>query len=830
METSLNDLRFGVRMLFKNRSVTAVAVITLALGIGANTAIFSVVDAVLLRSLPYPEAEKLVLLWAGPQGELAPSSLPDYREWRDQNRVFEGLGGFYYGDFNLSGEGKDPERVQGAYITTNFFSVLGVTPAMGRSFFPEEDQFGRHRVVLLSYSLWQRRYGGDPNIVGRTIDIGGEAHTVAGVMPSDMPFLDNSPRVELWRPISFPAGDNMDSRNNHFVILIGRLKRGTTIEQARAEVSAVAANIKARFPGNDGLDGWVAQLGEQLIGDVRVGLLVLLGAVGFVLLVACVNVANLLLARAASREKELAIRASLGATRGRLIRQLVFESVPLGLIGGGAGLLLATWGVALIDSSLPATLPRPNEIGIHGHVLLFTLGVSLLTIMVFGLLPAFQATRSDVRESLGEGGRGMTSGRRRSRLRSALVAAELALAMVLLIGAGLMARSFLNLRKVDAGFKPRNVLTMRIPLPESKYPIPANPNSPPPKALGFFEQLLERVRAVPGVESAGLTTMLPLGAGSGWGKFLSIEGRPIPPSMDQVPSARFVLVSDDYLRAIGIPVLKGRGFTEHDTAQSPQVAIINETIARRFFPDEDPLGKTIWMGPPETLLPAEDQTPENRSVRRTIVGVVADVKGPSLDKAAQGEVMAPYLQYNREGWMNVLMLAVRTTAAPQASIASVREVVRDLDHDQPITSVATMEERMSRALSEPRFSAVLLGLFALMGLMLAAVGIFGVMSYVVTQRTHEIGIRMALGASRRDVLTLVVGQGIRLTILGLAIGLAASLALTRLMSTLLFGVSATDPMTFALISAVLAAVALFSCYLPARRATNVDPMIALRYE
>jgi putative ABC transport system permease protein len=825
MDSLWHDLRYGVRVLFKNPGFTAVAIITLALGVGANTAIFSVVDAVLLRPLPYPDADRLVLLSAGPPGPLVSSALPDYREWRDRNHVFEGLGGFYYGDFNLSGQDQDSERVQGAYVTTNFFSVLGVAPAMGRGFLPEEDQFARHRVALLSYGLWQRRYAADPEIVGHQINLGGEAHTVVGVMPRDMPFLDNTPRVELWRPISFPSGDNMDSRNNHFVVLIGRLKHGVGIEQARADVSAIAAHIRAEFPGNDGLDGSVAPLGEQLVGNVRNGLLVLLGAVGFVLLVACVNVANLLLARAASREKELAIRASLGASRSRLIRQLMLESVPLGLIGGAAGLILATWGIDLLGSALPATLPRYNAIGINGNVLLFTLGVSLLTITIFGLLPAFQAAKTDVRDALTDGSRSVTSGRRKSRLRSMLVTAELALALVLLIGAGLMARSFVNLRNVDPGFSAQNVLTMRIPLPEAKYPIPGTVDSPPPPALRFSEQLLQRARAVPGVESAGVSTMLPLGAGSGWGKFFSIEGQP----SDQVPLVRFVLISDDYLRAMGIPVRKGRAFNERDTASSQQVAIINETIARRFFPAEDPLGKTIWMGPPESLLPPEARTPENRFVWRTIVGVVADVKGPSLDKAANAEVLAPLSQYNREGWTNTLMLALRTTDT-QGSLAAIRQEVRDLDPEQPITSIATMEERLGLALSGPRFSALLLGLFGLMGLVLAAVGIFGVMSYVVTQRTHEIGIRIALGATRRDVLGLVVGQGIRLTIVGLGIGLAASVALTRLMTTLLFGVSATDPITFALISVLLATVALLACYLPARRATKLDPMIALRYE
>ena len=833
MATLWPDLRYGVRMMSKNRSFTAVAIVTLALGIGANTAIFSVVDAVLLRSLPYPAADRLVMLWSTMQSQGVPTSgsaLPDYREWRDQNQVFEGLGGFYYGDFNLSGENREPERVQGAFVTPNFFSVLGVAPAIGRGFLPEEEQFGRHRVVLLSHGLWQRRYGASPEIVGREIDLSGDAYTVAGVMPQGMAFLDNTPQVELWRPISFAPGDNMDSRNNHFVYLVGRLKPGVTLQQAQGDTSAIARNIEAANPENTGVGAQVVPLGEQLTGDTRTGLLVLLSAVGFVLLVACVNVANLLLARAASREKELAVRTSLGASRSRLIRQLMLESVPLGLIGGGAGLLLAMWGVDAIVSVLPPTLPRYNTIGIDSNVLVFTLVVSLLTISIFGLLPAFQATRSDVREGLSDGGRSVTAGRRRSRLRGMLVASEMALALVLLIGAGLMAQSFLKLRSVDVGFSPKNVVTMRIPLPESKYPVPLTPSSPPPVALNFYDQLLARVSSQPGVEAAGVSTMLPLGAGSGWGKFLSIEGRPAPSSLDQVPLVRFSLTSPDYLRAMGISVHKGRAFSEHDTADSQQVAIINETLARRFFADEDPIGKTIWMGPPESLLPADAQTPENQFVRREIVGVVADVKGSSLEKAPNPEALAPYSQNKQEGWSNALMLAVRTTASPQNAIAAIREQVRALDADQPITNVATMEERLSQSLSQPRFSTMLLGLFASVALLLAAVGIFGVMSYVVTQRTHEIGIRMALGARRIDVLKLVVGHGMRLTVIGLTIGLAASFALTRLMSSLLFGVSATDPLTFLAISMLLASVALLACYFPARRATKGDPMVALRYE
>ncbi|PYT06403.1 MAG: hypothetical protein DMF60_09455 [Acidobacteria bacterium] len=818
MDVFYQDLRYALRMLLKKPGFTAIAVLTLALGIGANTAIFSVVDAVLLRSLPYPDAERLVMLWSTMQAQGVPTSgsaMPDYREWRDQSQSFEALGGFYYGDFNLSGANREPARVQGAYVTANLFPVLGIAPALGRGFSSEEEQFGNHRVALLSNALWQRRYGADPQIIGRSVTLGGVAYTVVGVMPQGMPFFDNQPVVELWTPISFAPGDNFDTRNNHFVNLVGRLKPGVTLQQAQSEVSAIADLMAEQEKGNEGLGALLVPLREQFTGDVRLAVLVLLGAVAFVLLVACVNVANLLLARAAGREKELAIRASLGASRGRLIRQLMLESLPLGLLGGGAGLLLAVWGIEAMVSMLPASIPRYNAITIDARVLVSTLGVSLLTTLIFGLLPAFQIARADVQNALNESGRSGTASRRQGRLRDVLVAVEMALALVLLIGAGLMIQSFMKLRQVDPGFSAQNILTMRIPLPDSKYPVPQTLTSPTPTGLNFYDQL---------------STMLPLGAGSGWGKFISVEGRPAPPSIEQVPLVRFALISSDYLRTMGIALREGRAFTEQDTEKSQPAAIINETVARRFFADEDPVGKTIFMGPPESLLPPEAQTPENRAVRRTVVGVVADVKGSSLEQSGRAEVYVPYHQYRREGWSNGLMLAVRSSTGSEKLLSGIREQVTALDPDQPVTNVATMEERFSKSLAQARFSMVLLGLFAGVALLLAGVGIYGVMSYVVTQRTHEVGIRMALGAQASDVLRLVVGQGMKVAFIGIGIGLIAAVALTRVMRTLLFGVSTTDPLTFTIISLLLAAVALGACLVPARRATEVDPMVALRYE
>ncbi|HKS29934.1 MAG TPA: ABC transporter permease [Pyrinomonadaceae bacterium] len=832
MGNLLQDLRFGVRMLLKHPGFTLIAVLTLALGIGANTAIFSIVNAVLLRQLPYPEPSRLVVLWSTmvSQGvSTSGSSLPDYREWRDQNHVFDGLAGYYLGDFNLSGAGQEPERVQGGRITANLFEVLGVSPAMGRGFLPEEEKWGNNRVVILSYELWQRRYNSDAGLIGRAITVGGTPYTVVGVMPKGMPFFDNQPKPELWSPISFPAGDNMDSRNNYFVNLVGRLKPGVTVEQAQADVTAIANRIQEKSEEKV-LGGLVVPLREQLVGDVRPMLLVLLGAVAFVLLVACVNVANLLLARATSRERELAIRASLGASRRRIIRQLAVESLPLGLLGSTAGLLLAVWGIDLLTSLLPESLPRHNPITIDPSVLLFTLGISLVTALIFALLPAFQAAKADVQAALNEGGRSGTQGRRQGRLRGLLIASEMALALVLLIGAGLMIESFLKLRRVDTGFSAENVLTMRIALPSAKYPERESVNDPQPVALNFYERLLERVKTLPGVEGAGVSTNLPLGAGNTWGKLFSIEGRPLPTSMAEVPIVNFALVSPEYLSALRINVQRGRAFNEHDTENSQQVAIISEATARKHFQGEDPLGKTIWMGPPESLMPPELLKAVGRFERRTVVGVVTDVKGSSLAASSEAMVYVPYTQSRKEGWSNSMMLAVRTSSAPESMAAAIRKEVYALDPDQPVSNVLTMQERLNQSLSQPRFSALLLGLFALVALVLAAVGIYGVISYSVTQRTHEIGIRMALGASARDILKMVVGQGMILTLIGVGVGLVASFLLTRFLASLLFEVSSFDPLTYLGVSLLLLIIAFIACYIPARRATRVDPMVALRYE
>ena len=826
MATLWQDLGYGFRIAIRNPLFSLIVILTLALGIGANTAIFSVVNAVLLRPLAYPQSDRLVTVfsaWPGQGIPRAGSALPDYRFYRDQNQTLEGLAGFFYSDVNLSVANQTPERVQGARITANLFPVLHVAPILGQNFLPEDEKWGQNRVVLLSYGLWQRQFGGDPNIVGRQIYVSTRPWLVRGVMPEGMPFFDNNPPVDLWAPISFAPDNNMDSRNNHFVNLVGRLKPGVTIDQARADLNRLNAALESQYKENQGQLALTVPLQDQLVGNSRRTLLVLLAAVGFVLLVACANIANLLLARTAARERELAIRASLGAGRMRLMRQLVMEALPLGLIGGALGIALANWILNLIRSLLPSTLPRQNPIALDWRVLAFAAGLSLLCVLFFGIVPALGMRGLDMRERLAEGGRGLTAGRQRNRLRNALVAAEIALAMVLLVGAGLMVRTLANFNHTDAGFTPDNLLTARLPLSPAKYPDDA-------AALNFYERLLERVRGVAGVQSAAAASQLPLGLAGGWGKNFSIEGRPLATTLSQVPNVEFVLVSPDYFRTAGIKLTSGREFNAHDTESAPQVAIVNETIARRFFENDDPVGKRIWLGPPESLLPAPPPgEPLQPFKRRAIVGVARDVKDGPLTEQPRPTVYVPYYQADREGWTS-LSLLVRTNANPSAYVGTIREIVRGLDPDQPLAQVATGNELMARRLSEPRFNTLLLGSFAGLGLLLAAIGIYGVVSFLVTLRTHEFGIRMALGAQTANVMRLVLGKALLLSLIGVALGLLASLALMRLMRDLIYGVEPNDPLTLVTVAVLLAIVTIIASYIPARRATKVDPLVALRYE
>jgi putative ABC transport system permease protein len=819
MRTLLQDLRYGARTLWKNPGTTFVIILALALGVGANTAIFSVVNAVLLRPLPFENPDQLMVVWETNPArsvQAGTPSPPDYREWRSRTQAFEQMAAFFEEDYNLSGSG-EPERLTGAVVSTNFFATLRVKAEAGRTFLPDEEQFGAHRVAVLSHGLWLRRFGASQQLIGQTINLDNQPHTVIGIAPPD--FQLAGVRAELWTPMAFAPGDRHNTRGNHFLNVIARLKPGVSITQAQSDMDVITGQLAGEYEMNAGLGARVVPMHEETVGSYRPALLVLLGAVGFVLLIACANVANLLLARAATRQKEFALRATLGASRLRTIRQLLTESLLLSVLGGGLGLLLAMWGVDLLVALGPAELPRIAEVGVDARVLTFTLSLSVLTGLAFGLAPALQASHLDLNEALKEGGRSVTGSKRTRRLRGALVVTEIALSLVLLVGAGLLINSFWRLMQVSPGFKTDHLLTMQVALPESKYPL-----TEPHRAQAFYRQLLERVATLPGVQSVGATSSLPLAAG-GWGKMLSVEGRPAPPSLETVPVVQYRQVSTDYFSTLGVVPVRGRLFNEQDNLSSPPVALINEAMARRFFPDEDPIGKRIWMGPPENLLPAGGYT----FPRLIIAGVVNDVKHQGLSQQAGPEVYIPHTQGAGETRRS-MFLVVRTTIDPLSLAAAVRSQVTALDKDQPVADVQTMEQRLKASLAEPRFNMLLLGLFAAVALALAAVGLYGVMAYGVTQRTHEIGIRMALGAQRSNVLKLVIRQGMAMALIGVALGLAASLALTRVMASLLFGVSATDPLVFTSIALLLAAVAFVASYIPARRALKVDPMIALRYE
>jgi putative ABC transport system permease protein len=793
-------------MLVKTPGFTLVAILALALGIGANTAIFSVVNGVLLRPLPLTDPDRLV--WAqgadlktGEQGgKISP---PDFLDYREQNRVFEHFSALQYISFTLTGDAAEPERVTGARVSADFFETLGIMPVKGRTFLAEEEREGSNRVAIISHGLWQRRFGADPNLVGRTVDLSGQSIVVVGIMPAGFQFPSE---VEVWSPIPF-GGKETTMRRTHFLDAVGRLKPGLTLQDAQADISSVARRLEQQYPETNTNYGMgLTLLPEQIVGEMRRTLFVLLAAVGFVLLIACANVANLSLARGATRGKEIAIRVAMGASRSRVVRQLLTESVLLGALGGVLGLLLAVWGVDMLVSLSPEDLPRVKEVTIDTRVLSFSLLISILTGVLFGLAPALSFSRGgDLNETLKEGGRASGAATGHNRMRSLLVVAEVALSLMLLVGAGLLIKSFLKLSKVETGFDATSVMTMRISLPQTKY-------TEPQRRAAFYQQLLERTRALPGVEAAGVISELPL-SGQNNDTYFTIEGKPpaAPGSEDRL--ANFRTASPDYFRAMGIPLIRGRFFNDGDREGAPHAVIISETFARRFFPDEDALGKrlTIDLGEPWT---------------GEIVGVVGNIRHFSLATEPFREMYMNIAQTPR-GTVN---LVVRTRSDPTALTAAIKQEVQGLDRDLPIYNPKTMEQRVSESAAAPRFRTLLLALFAALALVLAAVGIYGVISYSVTQRTHEIGIRMALGAGRRDILKLVVGHGVVLTLIGVAIGLVGAFMLTRIMATFLFGVSATDPLTYTVVSLLLLAVALVACYVPARRAMRVDPMVALRYE
>jgi putative ABC transport system permease protein len=806
------DLRYGVRVLAKSPVFTAIAVLTLALGIGANTAVFSVVNGVLLRSLPYQDPERIITIWHPSRGghTLGLTDV-EFFDIRDRNQVFEEVAAYATGATNFTGAG-EPERVTATWVSAGFFQVLGVQPSLGRVFTADEDKPDFAPVVVLSYGLWQRRFGADQNAIGRQVSLNGISRTVIGVMPPGFQF--ESREVEMWLPLGLdPANVEPGSRSYP---AIGRLRPGVNLEGARVEINAVAAQLaeeyKTRFPrgANATSSLNLIPLHELIVGDVRPALLLLLASIAFVLLIACSNVANLQLARGAARQKEMALRLALGAGRLRIIRQLLTESLILSVLGGAGGLLLAYWGVGALLALAPASLPRTGEVGIDSMVLFFTLAVSLLAGIVFGLAPGLRFSHPDLQASLKEGGR-LTVGNSGYRTRHLLVISELALAVVLLAGAGLMMKSFIRLLNVDPGFDSRNVLTARISLPQSKY-------TQHQQVDAFYKQVLERLGAAPGVEVTGVVTVLPM-SGLNSNASFEIEGK--PRASDEVAqNADYRMVSSDYFRAMGIPLLNGRHFAASDQEGAPAVVIINEAMMHAFWPGEEPLGKRINMGVPG-------------SPWLTIVGIVKDVKHKALNVASKPELYFLHSQnaYGQAfGVYRSMMLAVRGGADPSALTGVVKSAIQAIDKDVPVAKIETMESVLSTSVAQPRFTMLLLMIFAVVALVLAAVGIYGVMSYSVGQRKHEIGIRMALGAQRRDVLRLIVGQGMGMAVIGIGVGLGLAFALTRVMSGLLFEVSPTDTVTFALIALLPLMVALAAILLPTRRALKVDPMVALRYE
>jgi putative ABC transport system permease protein len=799
-------------MLLKKPGFTAVAILALALGIGANTAIFSVVNAVLLRPLPFADPQQLVIVWMDNRQQGMKEdihSYPNYVDYRDQNKVFQSLSAYRNTSLNLTGTG-EPERVLGAASTASLFEVMRVAPVIGRTFTVEEDEPGRDSVMMLSYGLWQRRFGGDKNIIGKTVALSGATRTVIGVMPPEFRFPSKD--TEFWTPLA-PPTDLKEQRSAFWLNVIGRLKPGVTLEQARAEMETIAKRLEQQYPdANSNFGTNLVPLREQTVGPVRPALLILLGAVAFVLLIACANVANLLLGRAAAREREFAIRMAMGAGRRRIIRQLLVESLLLASCGAALGIMLAMWGLDALKLLMPSDMPRLDQMGVDARVLSFTLLISFLTALLFGLAPALQASQPDLNETLKEGGgKGGSKGVRSRQMRRLLVVSEVALALILLVGAGLLIKSFSRLRDFDLGFRPEGLLTAKIQLPGLKY---REGN----QLRVFHRQLLERLASTPGVESAAMITSVFLSKTPN-STYFSIEGRPafLPGQRVEVPVDS---ISPNYFQVIGTPIIKGRAFNDQDTENSPRAVIINETMARRFFASEDPIGKRITYGD-------ADARPEE--IRwRTIVGVVADTRRTGFESEVRPETYLPIAQ-EPPGRVTLVVRSAGSTD-PAGLAASVRAAVQAIDAEQPVYDIKTMTQWVSETIAQRRLNMILLGTFAMLALLLAAVGIYGVMSYSVTQRTHEIGIRMALGAQRRDVLKMILGQGMGLTLLGIGIGLIGALLLTRLMSSLLFDVSAFDPLTFLAVSALLTIVALLACFIPARRAMKVDPMVALRYE
>lgn len=801
------DLRYGMRTLVKQRGFTLIAVITLALGIGANTAIFSVVNSVLLRPLPYKYPDRLMMIRETklPQFSEFAVSPANFLDWQKQTTVFEHLVGTRPASLNLTGTG-DPEQLRGMTISADFCAMLGIRPQIGREFLPEEGQPEHSNVAILSHGLWQRRFGGDPGIINQTISLNNQSYTIVGVMPPNFYFLERD--YDLWTPLAFTAEQAQNRGGHNISRVIGQIKPGVTVEQARTELSTLAQQLATTYPIIEGWNIKLLPLLESTVSRIKPALLVLLGAVAFVLLIACANVANLLLARATGRQKEIAIRTALGAGRWRIIRQLLTESVLLSILGGVLGLLLANWSLSILMKFVPQNLPRMNDVALDSRVFIFAAAITLLTGIIFGLVPALQASKPNLNDVMKDGGRGSTEGGHRQVVRNALVVLEVTAALVVLVGAGLMIKTFIRLQQVDTGFNPDHALTVAVSLSPAKYPES--------QRVAFFQQLIEKVKPLPGVQSVGVTSLMPFSERDSVGSFV-IQGRP-PLPQGTIQPTNYFAVNPEYFTAMGIPLLRGRFFTEQDSANTAAVAIVNETMVRKLFPNEDPIGKHITF-----------DNPDKNPTWIEIVGVVGDIKHYALDREASMQTYWPYTQDTNAN----MTLVARTSGDPTSMASAIRSQVLSIDKEQPVSAINTLDKMVSTSIAQQQFSMLLFGVFAMVAMALASIGIYGVLSYSVTQRKHEIGIRLALGAQASDVLRMIIGQGLLLAGVGIVCGVAVALTLAKLttsFSGLLYGVQATDPQIFAGIAILLIFVALLACYLPARRATKVDPMVAMRGE
>lgn len=794
------DLKYGIRMLFKKPAFTAVVVLTLALSISSTTVVFSVVNALLLRSLPYSNADQLINVWSVfKSNNKAYASAANFREWQERNQSFQSLAAYDSLKLNLTG-GDRPEAIDVALVTANLFPLLGVQPVRGRGFRTEEEQPATNKVAVISDGLWQRRFGADAGVVGKPLVLDGDSYTVIGIMPPRFSFPE---KIDVWLPLSFVPEELADRGYNHLAV-VGRLKPGVELRQAQAEMSAIMDEQVRKYPNeNAGRSMRLLTFQQNLVGDIRMALWILSGAVFLVLLIACANIANLLMARATTRQKDIAIRIGLGAGRRRLIQQLLIESLLLSLFGGAMGLIFAYGGLKVLTSVGPTNIPRLSEVTIDARVLAFTLVISLLTGVIFGLIPALQATKPEINEWLKDGQRSASGGPGGKRARSWLVVTEMALALILLIAAGLLIKSFLILWQVEPGFNPHNVITMAISPSPPKYNTQRD-------FVILCQRVLEQVKSTPGVDAVGVVNQLPF-SGRNLGLNFTVGGQP-PVKPEDTASANFRLVSPGYLQAMGIPLKRGRDFNDHDTRDSTPVALINETLAKHYFANEDPIGKQLNI--------------EGQQAPREIVGIIGDVKQIKLDAEVKSEIYVPFFQIA----VPAMNIVVRTTTDPGSMTSAVLQQISRVDPDQPVYQVKTMDEYLGESMAQRRLSTVLLGVFAALALILAALGVYGMMSYLVSQRTREIGVRMALGARQLDILKLVVRHGMWLSILGIAVGVAAALLLTRIMTSSLYGISASDPLTYVGISALLALIALLACLIPARRALKVDPIIALRYE